>query len=703
VRRLTVAALLAPLSLPAQVDATLGRMTLEEKVGQMTQLTIGALPDAAHLRQAIVDRHVGSILNVVDTALSLDGWHALIRQIQDIATKETRLGVPILYGIDFVHGANYTHGGTIFPHNIGLAATFDPDLVRQVGEVTAREALASGLPWNFAPVLDVGRQPLWPRFYETFGEDPYLAATLGAAAVTGMQSSGRVAATMKHYLGYSGPRTGHDRTPAALTERDVREHYLPPFRAAVAAGADAVMLNSGDIDGMPVHASRHWVTDVLRGELGFQGVVVTDYADVTFLHTRHHVAPTMRDAVRLAMNAGIDMCMTPDNYDFADELLALVRDGTIPERRIDESVRRILTLKSKLGLLAHPYPLESDRAQFAAVASREYAQRAARASITLLKNDANVLPLKKGAKVLVTGPGATSLTMLNGGWTYTWQGTNASLFPPGVPHLLDELRKHADVHYAESAAEAASAARQSDVAIVVLGEDAYAEWIGDIDDLTLSEPQLRLAAAVEATGTPTILVLLEGRPRIIRDVADSARGIVMAYWPGMEGAGAIADVLFGDVNPSGRLPFTYPRYPNALVLDDHRFTETLDRGFDRKPTAYNPQFAFGTGLSYTTFAYSDLQVDHLKVRVTVTNTGTRAGRDVVLLFTHQHFAALTPPMRRLARFAGVDLAPGARQVVTFTLTNDDLAYIGQDGRPVFEPGQFDVIVGDLTRTFTVDP
>lgn len=702
-RRLTLAALLAPLSLPAQVDATLGRMTLEEKIGQMTQLTIGALPDSAHLRQAIVDRHVGSILNVVDTALSLDGWQALIRQIQDIATKETRLGVPILYGIDFVHGANYTHGGTIFPHNIGMAATFDPDLVRQVGEVTAREALASGLPWNFAPVLDVGRQPLWPRFYETFGEDPYLAATLGAAAVTGMQSSGRVAATMKHYLGYSGPRTGYDRTPAALTERDVREHYLPSFRAAVAAGADAVMLNSGDIDGMPVHASRHWVTDVLRGELGFQGVVVTDYADVTFLHTRHHVAPTMRDAVRLAINAGIDMCMTPDNYDFADELLGLVRDGTIPERRIDESVRRILTLKSKLGLLTHPYPAESDRADFATAASRAVAERAARASITLLKNDANVLPLKKGAKVLVTGPGATSLTMLNGGWTYTWQGTNASLFPPGVPRLLDELRKHADVHYAESAAEAASAARQSDVAIVVLGEDAYAEWIGDIDDLTLSESQLRLAAVVEATGTPTILVLLEGRPRIIRDVADSARGIVMAYWPGMEGAGAIADVLFGDVNPSGRLPFTYPRYPNALVLDDHRFTETLDRGFDRNPTAYTPQFAFGTGLSYTTFAYSDLHVDHLKVRVTVTNTGTRAGRDVVLLFTHQHYATLAPAMRRLARFEGVSLAAGAQHVVTFALTKDDLAYVGQDGRPVFEPGQFDVIVGDLTRTFTVDP
>jgi beta-glucosidase len=286
--------------------------------------------------------------------------------------------------------------------------------------------------------------------------------------------------------------------------------------------------------------------------------------------------------------------------------------------------------------------------------------------------------------------------MLNGGWTYTWQGTSPSLFPPGVPSLLDALRTRADVRYAEGAAEAASAARQADAAIVVLGEDAYAEWVGDIDDLTLPEPQLRIAAAVEATGTPTILVLLEGRPRIIRDVADSAKGIVMAYWPGMEGAEAIADVLFGDVNPSGRLPFTYPRYPNALVLDDHRFTETLDTGFDRQPTAFNPQFAFGSGLSYTTFAYSNLHVDGLTARVTVTNTGNRAGRDIVLLFTHQHYASLPPAMRRLTRFEGVDLAPGASRVVTFTLTRDDLA-------PVFEPGDFDVMVGNLTRTFTVGP
>jgi beta-glucosidase len=671
----------------------LDRMTLEEKIGQMTQLTLGAVIDSARLREAIVTRHVGSILNVVDTALTLDGWHALIRRIQDIATKDTRLGMPILYGIDFVHGANYTRGGTIFPHNIGMAATFDPDLVREAAEVTAREALASGLPWNFAPVLDVGRQPLWPRFYETFGEDPYLAARLGEAAVTGMQSSGRVAATMKHYLGYSAPRTGWDRTPAALTERDVREHFLPPFRAAAAAGADAVMLNSGDIDGMPVHASRRWVTDVLRGELGFKGVIVTDYADVTFLHTRHHVAPTMRDAVRLAINAGIDMCMTPDNYEFADELLALVRDGTIPEHRIDESVRRILNLKTKLGLLSHPYPDDAAQAEFATDASRRVAQRAARASITLLKNDGHVLPLQKSARVFLTGPGATSLTMLNGGWTYTWQGTDASHFPD-APTLRDALRRR--VQLVESPAEA-------DVAVVVLGEDAYAEWVGDIDDLTLPEPQLALAKSVEGKGVPTVLVLLEGRPRIIRDVADGAKGIVMAYWPGMRGAEAIADVLLGDVNPSGRLPFTYPRYPNALILDDHRFTEILSRGFDRKPDAFYPQFAFGTGLSYTTFAYRDLRVDGLTVRVTVTNTGTRQGRDAVLLFTHQHYASLAPAVRRLARFTTVDLVPGESRVVTFTLSRETLSYVGQDGRPVFEAGAFDAMVGDLTTTFTVGP
>ncbi len=682
-------------------------MTLEEKIGQMTQLTVAAVAtrdpsgairfDAAKLREAIVDRHVGSMLNIIDVAQTLDQWHAVVGQIQEVAAG-TRLRIPVIYGIDSVHGANFTRGATIFPHNIGLAATFDPGLVRETAEITARETLASGLPWNFAPVLDAGRQPVWPRFYETFGEAPHLVAELGRAAILGLQSSGRVAATMKHFVGYSGSRTGRDRTPAALSERDVREHYLPPFRAAIEAGAQTVMINSGEIDGMPVHASRYWVTHVLREELGFTGVAVTDYADVLFLHTRHRVAPTIRDAVRLIVEAGIDVCMAPDNYAFADHLLALVRDGTISSRRIDASVTRILSLKVRLGLFSawHPDPC----AVLATPAARDVARRAARESLTLLKND-GILPLRRDARVLVTGPGATSLTMLNGGWTYSWQGTDASIYPSGIATLADAVGRYTS--------NVVAAGQDADVAIVAVGEDAYAEWLGDIADLTLPEPQRRLVTDLAGAGVPVVLVLAEGRPRIIQDIADVARGILMAYWPGMEGADAIANVLFGETNPSGRLPFTYPRHPHALLLDDHRFTETLDASLERGPGGFAPQWLLGTGLSYTTFDYADLRLgrsvlragERLTVRVTITNTGDRAGRETALLFTRQHYASLTPAVRRLKGFDSVTLEPGASHTFAFTLEERDLSYVGQDGRPVIEPGAFDVMIGPLTGTFSL--
>lgn len=714
----------------ARVDALVARMTVEEKVGQMTQLTIGVLAaegspqrdsvrlDPAKLREAIVQRHVGSLLNVIGGSLTLEGWHGLIGQIQDVATRETRLGIPVLYGIDFVHGANYTRGGTLFPHNLGLAATFDVAIARRAGEVTGDEALASGIPWNFAPVLDVGRQPLFPRFYETFGEDPLVAARLGRAAIEGMQRSGRVSATLKHYLAYSAPRTGRDRTPASVTPREVREIFLPPFAQAVRAGARAVMVNSGEIDGEPVHASRYWLTEVLRGELGFDGVIVTDWEDIYFLHTKHRVAPTLRDAVRMAVEAGIDVSMTPNDYGFTDALIALVRDGVIPEHRIDQSVRRILLLKAELGLLDAPYPDPALRGRFATEASVQSAREAARRSITLLKNEGGVLPLRRDARILVTGPAANSLTSLNGGWTYTWQGTDASHFPDGPRTLLEAmLRRGRDVRYvagagftgAADAGAALRAAQDADVVVVAVGEDAYSEWVGNIDDLTLPEPQLRLVEAVQAAGKPVVLVLVEGRPRVISRVADGARGIVMAYWPGMYGGDAIADVLFGEANPSGKLPFTYPRHPNALATYDHRFTESTNNDFGRGPGGFNPQWEFGHGLSYTTYAYRDLRLDareigagdSLTVRVTVENTGARAGRETVLLFSRQHYASVTPSLRRLRAFEGVELEPGQSRTVTFTLTADDLRFVGRDGRWVLEPGAFDVMVGGLTGTFRV--
>jgi beta-glucosidase len=713
----------------ARVDSVLARMTLEEKVGQMTQLTIGAVAarggpgrdsvrlDPAKLREAVVERHVGSLLNVVGGSLTLDGWHSLIRQVQDVAVHQTRLGIPVIYGIDFVHGANYTRGGTIFPHNLGMAATFDVALARRAGEVTGDEALASGLPWNFAPVLDVGRQPLFPRFYETFGEDPLVAATLGRAAVEGMQRSGRVAATLKHYLAYSAPRSGRDRTPAAVTQREVREIYLPPFTQAVRGGARAVMVNSGEVDGEPLHASRYWLTEVLRGELGFRGVIVTDWEDIYLLHTRHRVAPTIKDAVRMAVQAGIDISMSPNDYRFTDALIELVREGTIPESRVDESVRRILVLKAETGVLDTPVPDPAHRALFATETSVATARQAARASITLLKNE-GVLPLSRDARILVTGPAANSLTALNGGWTYTWQGTDASHFPDGPRTLVEAmLRRGRDVRYVTGSGfaepgdmgAALDAAQDADVVVVAVGEDAYSEWVGNIDDLTLPEPQLRLVEAVQAAGKPVVIVLVQGRPRVISRVADRARGVVMAYWPGMYGGDAIAEVLFGEVNPSGKLPFTYPRRPNALLTYDHTFAETTSTGFGRGPGGFHPQWEFGHGLSYTTFAYRDLRMgaqqlapgDSLTVEVTVSNTGGRAGQETVLLFTRQHYASVTPSVRRLRGFQKVELQPGASRKVTFRLSTDDLRFVTRDGRTVLEPGEFDVMVGGLTGTFRV--
>lgn len=713
-----------------RVQALLDRMSVEEKVGQMTQLTLGAVAadsprrgtvelDAGKLREAIVERHVGSILNTLDGPLTLSGWRNALEEIQALATAETRLGIPVLYGIDHVHGANYIAGGTIFPHNLGLAATFDEALVRRAAEVTAAETLAAGLPWDFAPVLDVGRQPLWPRYYETFGEAELVAGRLGSAAVRGLQEgpAGRVAATAKHYLGYSAPATGRDRAPALLGRRTIREHFLPPFRTAVEAGVSAVMVNSGEIDGEPVHASRYWLTDVLRGELGFRGPVVTDWADIAFLHTRHRVAPDRKAAARLAVEAGIDMAMTPDNFDFHDHLVALVAEGAVPETRLDASVRRVLTLKERLGLFDRPVPEPAREAPDVAGA-RAVALEASRASLVLLTND-GVLPLARDAKLAVTGPAAASRTALGGGWTYSWQGGSDADYPPDATTLVAELAGRAGaVEHVEGAGftaevdldAAVAAAARADVAVVALGEDAYAEWAGDIKDLTLPAPQLRLARAVIATGTPTVLVLAQGRPRIIRGVADGAAAILHAGWPGVHGARAIAEVLFGDVNPSGRLPFTYPRHPNDLTLHDHKRTETFGPRLEpRGPGGYDPRFQLGDGLSYTTFEYEELRLgaeevaagDALAATVTVRNTGDRAGGHAVLLFTRRHYASVTPHVRRLRGFRKVVLEPGEAREVTFILDARSLEHVGRDGEPVLEAGAFDVMVGGVTATFRV--
>jgi beta-glucosidase len=728
-----------------KIEALLKRMTLEEKVGQMTQLTISMIAsgsdqnikiDPAKLEKAIVKYGVGSILNVADQALTVDRWHEIIGQIQDAATKKTRLGIPVIYGIDSIHGANYVQGATLFPQEIGMAASWNPELMKRAAEITAVETRAAGIPWSFSPVLDLGRNPLWPRFWETFGEDPYLAKVMGVAFVRGLEGSDvssqdHVASSLKHYMGYSFPLTGRDRSPAWIPENYLREYFLPSFDAAVKAGARTIMINSGEINGVPGHINHHILTDILRGELGFKGFVVSDWEDIKKLVTMWRVAPDEKEATRLAIMAGIDMSMVPSDYSFSDHLVALVKEGAVPQSRIDEAVRRILRVKFELGLFENPMPNPAFKSRFGLPESRQVSLQAAQESMTLLKNTDNVLPLAKNSKVLVTGPTADSMISLNNGWSYVWQGSEESLYPKDrhtIRRAIEAKIGESNVTYVPGTritrpagsssnntptdkeeevdiGAAVRAAQNADVVVLCLGEGSYTETPGNITDLNLGEPQIKLAEAIQATGKPVVIVLVEGRPRIINRIADAAKAILMAYNPSNEGGTAVADVLFGDVNPSGKLPFTYPRTPNGLINYDHKPFETENTAFGNM--AFKPQFQFGEGLSYTTFAYSDLRLgknimsgnEELPVSVTVTNSGRRAGKEVVLLYVSDLVASLSPPNKRLRRFAKVNIEPGQSRTLTFKLRRDDLSFIGANNKSVVEPGDFDVTIGGLTKRF----
>jgi len=729
-----------------KIEDLLKRMTLEEKVGQMTQLAIGMIVsgrdqdvkiDPAKLDKAIVKYGVGSILNVSDQALTVDKWREIIGQIQDSATKKTRLGIPMIYGIDSIHGANYVRGATLFPQEIGMAATFNPELMKRGAEIAAIETRAAAIPWSFSPVLDLGRNPLWPRFWETFGEDPYLAKVMGVAFVRGLEGSDvsadtSVASSLKHYMGYSFPLTGRDRTPAWIPENYLREYFLPTFDAAVKAGARTIMVNSGDINGVPGHINHHILTDILRTELGFKGFVVSDWEDIKKLVTTWRIAADEKEATRLAVLAGIDMSMVPNDYSFADHLVALVKEGAVPQSRIDEAVRRILRVKFELGLFEKPMPDASLKAKFGLPEYRDASLAAARESITLLKNNNNVLPLSKNTKILVTGPTSDSLVSMNNGWTWVWQGSEESLYPTDrltIRKAIEAKVGASNVTWVQGTkitrgpgpsngtptdqeqevdiAAAVSAAQNADVVVLALGEGSYCETPGNITDLTIGEPQIKLAEAIKATGKPVVMLLVEGRPRIINRIADSASAIVMAYNPSDEGGRAIADILFGDVNPSGKLPFTYPRTPNGLINYDHKPFETENTAFGNM--AFNPQFQFGEGLSYTTFAYSDLRLgkqtisanEELPVSVIVKNTGNRAGKEAVLVYVSDLVATLSPPGKRLRRFAKINLDPGQSKTLTFKLRREDLSFIGSDNKPVVEPGEFEVRIGPLVQKFTV--
>jgi len=719
----------APASGPeARIERLLRQMTLEEKVGQMTQVTIDVVSvpnavgrnhrlDPQKLEEAILKWKVGSILNVNGEAYTVEHWHEVLNAIQDVV-EESRLKIPVLYGIDSIHGANYTLDAVLFPNAISAAATWNLDLVRRSAEISAFQTRASGIPWTFYPVQDIGRQPLWPRFWETFGEDVHLASRLGEAYVEGLQGKDisardKVAACVKHYAGYSMPFNGKDRTPAILDERTLRSVILPPYEAAVRAGAPTVMVNSGEISGVPGHANSWLLNEVLKKEWGFRGFVVSDWEDIKRLHTRDKVAATPKDAVRIAVMAGVDMSMVPYDYSFAELLLQCVKEGSVPVARIDDAVRRILRVKMQLGLFDRPRPDASLKAQFDKPEFHEANLQAAREALVLLKND-GVLPLAKGRKVLVTGPNANLLSVLNGGWSLTWQGNKEELYPKNKPTILKAVQAingPANVQYVKGVDHdkpidvqaAVQAAAGADAIIAVMGEPTYCETPGNIEDLALPEPQIRFIEALAATGKPVITVLVGGRPRVLRTITKNSKAILWAGLPGNEGGRAVAEVLFGEVNPSGKLPFSYPRNVNGFTTYDYK---PLENTHDN-PTGW--EFPFGHGLSYTTFAYSDLKLSadtlartgSLTVSVKVKNTGQRAGKEVVQLYVSDLYRQVSPPNRELKGFRKIELAPGEEQTVEFQLAAKDLAFVGLNNRWTIEPGEYKVQIANLTAGFVL--
>lgn len=734
-------------SLDKKAQELLSEMSLEEKVGQMAQITLDVIGngesrhasnepfaiDTARIRKALVDYHIGSVLNTTNNyALPPTQWNEIISFIQKIATEETRSKIPVIYGIDAIHGVTYTDGATMFPQQITLAASFNPTNAYNMASVTAYETRASGIPWNFSPVLDLGADPRFSRQFEGFGEDPYLIGRMGEQVIKGYEgmtdsigSPYKVASCLKHFLGYSVPTSGKDRTPAFIPENILREYHLAPFKAAIEAGTESVMINSGIINGISVHASYDILTKLLKEELKFEGVVVTDWMDIINLHTRDKIAINDKEAIKMAINAGIDMSMIPYEYEtFCDNLIQLVKDGEVKESRIDDAVRRILKLKLKLNLWEKPVTKISDYPDFASEKSARMAYEAAAEAITLLKNKDSVLPLSKKAKVLVCGPNANSMRTLNGGWTYSWQGEKTDRFAQNYNTILEAIQNEIglnnvkyfpgvsyvhDGKYFEDKPdqfnETLAAAKTVDAVILCLGENTYTEKPGDLNDLSLSQNQIRLANEIIKTGKPVILVLNEGRPRCISSIEPSMTAVVQIYLPGNYGGDALADVLFGDVNPSGKLPYTYPSYPNSLVTYYHKPSEEQKRaeGAYIYESDYNPQYEFGFGLSYTTFEYSNLRTsakefstgDKIKISVDVKNTGLRSGKETVLLYTSDLYASITPDVKRLRRFSKISLQPGQTTTVNFEISDQDLAFVNPANQWVTEAGEFEISISKL--------
>ncbi len=721
-------------SIDKRVEAILAKMTLEEKAGQMTNISLIALAkgefwmrrdtvelDTAKIRDLILNHHVGSVQNLGTYPLSPSEWRKYIGILQNIALNETRLGIPILYGIDAVHGANYTAGSTLLPQQLTLAATWNPALAEKAGAITSYEVKASGIPWNYAPVLDVCRNPLWGRVFETFGEDTYLTTAMGQAMIRGAQGNNiagdyATAVCLKHFWGYGHPANGKDRSPTYLPERMLRQIHLPPFAAAIEEGALTVMLNSGSVNGIPSHADPYLITDILKGELGFEGFVISDWEDIMNLVNTHQVAKDEKEAVKLSVNAGLDMCMEPYDASFAEMLVELVQEGEVPMQRVDDAVRRILRVKMTLGLFERPLTNPDIYEKFGSEEFAEASFETAIEAMTLLKNESNVLPLPKGKTFLVTGVAAHSLNYLNGAWSRTWGGGDTTFNDMGKQTILDAIRSKAgtsnvswvqgtDYDSDVNTAEAVKAAANVDYIVLCLGEKPATEKPSDIDNIDMPRAQLDLAKALAKTGKPLILVLVEARPRVISEIEPFATGILMAYLPGNEGGRAIAEVLYGDHNPSGKLPITYPRHSGSVWTYDHTKADRRDAGFGHD--GFKPQYEFGFGLSYTQFAYSALSVSQdtisgkepLEVSVVVTNTGARNGKEVVQLYSADLVASIVPAVKQLRKFEKVELAPGESKTVQFSISENDLAFVNMDHKWITEDGDFTLMIDTLTARF----
>lgn len=725
-----------------KIDSILKAMSVEEKVGQTCQVTLDVLLqkdtngqqsvplaiDESKLKEALETYKVGSVLNVGWCTLSRDEW----KTVSDAVHKPFLQGqtkAPIIYGVDAIHGMNYTKKATLFPQEIGLAATWNPELAEEFARITAYETRASGIPWNFSPVLDLGRQPLWSRHFETLGEDPYLASALGASLIRGYQGGDsiddlHVAACMKHFVGYSGTKSGRDRTPAWIPEKYMRELYIPTFKKAVEEGALTVMINSGVVNGVPGHRNYHLLTEVLKDEWGFKGFAVSDWEDFIMLNTVHRTDSTLAEAYISAFNAGVDMSMvplSPQYKDYCESMIKAVEDGRITMKRLDDAVRRILRVKFLTGLFDNPKPaIEYDL--FNSEEFKRAALNAALESITLLKND-DLLPLDETKKVLVAGPTADNLIYLNGAWTHTWQGADPNFNTVGcktVRQVFEEklgnnclyaqgAELYADNHFEKTRFkdldDYKKKVKSADVVVLCLGEMPSTEKPGDIHSLNLDDEQLELAKIAYAAGKDVILVLLEGRPRIVREIADGASSIIQGYLPGDYGAEALIKLIYGENNFSGRLPYTYPKHDGAIEFYDHPTSVARDNNGGWN--AFDPQWEFGFGLSYTTFEYSDLNLsesdiregDTLKVSVNIKNIGDTDGMETVQLYLRDEYASSTPAVKVLKRFKKIVLNSGETKSLEFILTKDDLEFYDEKGVELLEPGMFRIIINSLEETF----